>query len=338
MKGLQIQGVNQVSVVDLPAEPIGEGMVRVAIHAVGLCGTDFALIEGTLGLNVWPVVPGHEVIGRVMESRSSRFHVGDPVILDPLVSCGTCNACRLGRPQWCEHVGVIGVVRDGGAREEMVLPDSQWVPWPKKLPLEDGVLSEPLHVVETILPLIGSEQPSRILVIGNGALGLMILHVLKHYWPDLDIRTYDVIAERLHRALMIGGKPWNPNDNEPMNVVIDGVGTNSSLEMAALSVGNGGHIIVYGVPKPGNVVPNADLLFRKNVRMSFSRLYTHEFRYPAQWLANDVVTSTDIVSDRLSLDEAAAFLRDHRWKSPSRWGKAIITLTRNPIQDEGEQL
>ena len=338
MKCLQIQGINQVSVVDLPPEPIGEDMIRVAVRHVGLCGTDFALTEGTLGLNVWPVIPGHEVIGTVVESHSARFGVGDRVVLDPLISCGICHACRIGRPQWCEHVGVIGVVQDGGLREEMVLSDRQWVPWPRELPLNAGVLTEPLHVIETIFDLLGPERPPRILVIGTGALGLMLLHVLAHYWPATDLCVYDVVEDRLNRAVAIGANPWHPHSNESVDVVIDGVGTDESFEMAASSVANGGHLVVYGVPKPGCRIPRADWLFRKNVRVSFSRLYTHEFRHSAQWLADGVVPAVGIVSDNLSLEEAAVFLREQRWKSPARWGKAVVTLNPDVHERQGGAL
>lgn len=326
MRALQITAANQVAIVDVPVQPINDNDVRVRIDAVGLCGTDFALTTGNLGLNVWPIIPGHEVVGVVTESRSEQFQVGDPVALDPLMSCGTCPACQQGKPQWCAQVGVIGVARHGGAREEIVLAAHHWVRLPAAMPIEAGVLVEPVHVVETVFHAVGSEFPTHVLMIGSGALGLMILQVIQKRWPKSSVFVHDTVAERLTHAIAFGATPWQLGTTDSVDLVIDGVGAESSLTMAAQAVCPGGHIVVYGVPKPGRTIPQADLLFRKNVRLTFSRLYTHQFDQAIMWLSRGWVTPQHIISDRLTLEEAATFLGEHRWSRLERWGKTIITM------------
>ena len=326
MRALQITTANQVTVVDVPGQPINDNDVRVRIDAIGLCGTDFALTTGTLGLNVWPIIPGHEVVGMVTESRSEQFQVGDPVALDPLISCGTCPACRQGHPQWCAQVGVIGVVRHGGAREELVLAAHHWVRLPAAMPIEAAVLVEPVHVVETVFQAVGPEFPTHALMIGSGALGLIILQVIQKRWPKCMVSVHDTVAQRLTHALKLGAIPWQLGTTDSVDLVIDGVGAESSLTMAAQAIRPGGHIVVYGVPKPGRTIPQADLLFRKNVRLTFSRLYTHQFDQAIAWLTSGLVTPQNIISDRLTLEQAATFLGEHGWNRPERWGKTIITM------------
>lgn len=329
MRALQITGVSQVAIVDVPAEPMRDNSVRVRIEAVGLCGTDFALTSGTLGLNVLPIIPGHEVVGVVAESRSRQFQIGDRVALDPLVSCGTCPACHQGQPQWCAQVGVMGVAHHGGAREEMVLPAQHWVRLPTGMATETAVLVEPVHVVETVFRAVGPEPPARVLVIGSGALGLMILQVIQTRWPQTSVSVYDTVAEHLTHAIALGAGTWDPGTRDPVDLVIEGVGADASLNMAAQAVRPGGHLVVYGVPKPGQTIPSAALLFRKNVRLTFSRLYTHQFDGAIAWLSRGLVTPQQIVSDRLTLEQAATFLRENRWTRPERWGKTVIMITGN---------
>ncbi len=326
MRALQIRGRQDVALVDLPPEAMADGMVRVAVDRVGLCGTDFALTAGTLGLNVLPVVPGHEVLGTVVASRSAALRVGKRVILDPLLNCGHCPACGQGHPQWCSAVGVIGVVRDGGAREEMVLPAERWLPWPAELPLDAGVLVEPAQVVATIVQAMGATVPEQMLLVGTGALGLMLVRVLRQQWPATTLWVHDTVPERRDRALALGGRDWHPGVGPALDVVVDGVGASDTLALAAESVRAGGHIVVYGVPKADTLLPSPAGLFRKNVRMTFSRLYTHDFAQAMAWVANGVIRPQEVVSDRLALEEAAEFLRERRWNAPARWGKTLIRV------------
>lgn len=330
MRGLQITEAKHVSLVELPKESIGDDMVRVQVRFVGLCGTDFALANGTLGLNVFPVVPGHEVAGIVSESTSPDFQPGDPVVLDPLISCGDCEACRIGRPQWCTQVGVIGVVRDGGAREELVLPAKQWVHWPKDVPLEVGaVLVEPIHVVHAVLEAAGARRPNRVLVIGTGALGLMVVQSLNYQWPGVEISVYDTVEQHVEHAEGFGAARLMDTDRGTFDLVIDGVGSTASLDLASMAVRQGGRLVVYGVPKAGVNIPNADVLFRKNIHVVLSRLYSHDFSRAVQWAAEGVITPHDVVSDWLSLPEAAAFLQEEHWKRPERWGKTLVRVVDN---------
>ncbi len=326
MRSLQISGRNQVAIVEIAPEAMEAGMVRVRVEAVGLCGTDFALTTGTLGLNVLPIIPGHEVVGMVIESGDASLVVGDRVVLDPVFSCKDCWACDHGKPQWCSQVGVIGVVRPGGAREELVLPATQWIRLPSETPVEAAVLVEPAHVVETIIEAIGSDRPERILVIGSGALGLMTISVIKHLWPDTHVCVYDTATEQMLQAQTRGAKPWTPHESDPVDLVIDGVGIPASFDMGTEAVRPGGHIVVYGVPKPGASLPQPNVLFRKNVRLTFSRLYTHRFDQAVAWVTQGVVSPQEVVSNRLTLEDAATFLGGNLWKDPQRWGKTLVIL------------
>lgn len=326
MKAVVIKGAGDIAVVDGDQQALQEGQVRVAVQRVGLCGTDFSLAQGQLGLNTFPVTPGHEVVGVVRESRSPHWAEGDPVALDPLLNCGSCEACRSGHPQWCNQVGVIGVVQEGGLQEELVLGAQHWVRIPDAVSLRDAVLLEPTHVVSTVLSTVNWESIGDLLILGTGALGLLLIRVLTYLAPHTTVWAYDPVPERLDRAVQASARRWSPQGAPAVDVVIDGVGAAASADMAAQAIRPGGHIVVYGVPKPDTAVTTAALLFRKNVQVTYSRLYSHDFSQAVAWIESGWVQASAVVSDELTLDQVPPFLREKRWLLPQRWGKAVVVV------------
>lgn len=327
MRGLQVMAPHEINISDVVPDSMTDGLVRVRVQRVGLCGTDFSLVQGTLGLNTYPITPGHEVTGIVIESLHPNYAVGDQVVLDPLINCGDCWACQCGQPQWCSQVGVIGVVTPGGLRDEIVLPGKHWVPVSGQRAPEDYVLVEPAHVVDTALQAPSIRVAKTLLLIGSGALGLMFMGVLRSRFPDLKIWVYDEVPERLVHAGALGGEPW-PGIGKGMmvDVVIDGVGATNSLALAVDAVRPGGQVIVYGVPKLDTSIPAAGALFQKNVAISFSRLYTHDFSGAVALIEDGVISGRSFISDIISFDDAPLFLSGERWRAATRWGKTIISL------------
>jgi L-gulonate 5-dehydrogenase len=313
-------------VAQISAEKLEPGDVRVRVGATGLCGTDFALVGGTLGLNAYPVILGHEVSGTVVESRSRLVDVGQRVILDPIRSCGWCWACAQGTPRLCDEVEVIGVASDGGCRDEVVLPGEHWVPIPSKMELEDAVLVEPVHVAATTYRAIAADRPDSVLVIGAGAIGLMLLALLRHWRPRTAVFISDVLPERVRRAEQWGAKPLAAGSDDRFDCVVDGVGSATSMRICGERARRGGTIVVYGVPKSGADLPQADQLFRKNARVVFSRLYDRDFKAAIGVIADGVITASNLVGTRLTIDSAAPFLNGRGWADSSHWGKALVLI------------
>lgn len=110
-----------VEVEDVDLAPPGRGEVRVRIAAAGVCHSDLHVRDGDWQLPV-PLVLGHEGSGTVIETGpdAAGLQVGDHVVLSWVAPCGTCRACRLGRPVRCEVASNIvargGVLNDGTSR------------------------------------------------------------------------------------------------------------------------------------------------------------------------------------------------------------------------------
>ncbi len=327
MRALKVMSPGEVIFAEAPAEDIAPGEVRIGVGAVGLCGTDFSLVSGTLGLNSYPVIPGHEVSGTVLETRSRFLDVGQKVILDPLLSCGKCWACVQGTPQYCDEVGVVGVASNGGARDEVVLPADRWVAVPAQLPLADAALVEPVHVATTIYRAIASQNPDSVLVIGAGAIGMLLMALLQHWRPNTAVFVSDLMVDRVRRADTWGARDLANLGGSHVDCVVDGVGTMDSIQTAVRHARRGGAIVVYGVPKSGAALPDADQMFRRNLRLMFVRLYDRDFRAAIGILTDGVISASQVVGTRLTLASAASFFNDRGWQQESHWGKALVVVS-----------
>ncbi|MGH8318104.1 MAG: zinc-dependent alcohol dehydrogenase family protein [Steroidobacteraceae bacterium] len=122
---------------DVALAPVGEHQVRITVEACGVCRTDLHLLDGELPHIHYPVTPGHEVVGIVVEAGRSvtRFRPGDRVGVPWLAqACGLCRFCRAGQENLCEYARFTGYSVDGGYAEE-VLADARFcLPLPAEAP------------------------------------------------------------------------------------------------------------------------------------------------------------------------------------------------------------
>ncbi len=102
---------------DLPIPHPGPDDVLIKVSACGVCRTDLHILDGELSQPVLPLVPGHEIVGRVLQTgeRVRGFREGDRVGVPWLGwSCGACRQCRNGRENLCDHALFTGYTRNGG--------------------------------------------------------------------------------------------------------------------------------------------------------------------------------------------------------------------------------
>lgn len=129
----------QLTEVSLPRPD--EHQVRVAVEACGVCRTDLHVLDGELPDIAYPITPGHEVVGRVLETGTAvtRFQTGERLGVPWLAeACGHCRYCRSGRENLCERARFTGYTVDGGYAEELIA-DSRFC-----FPLPDDVPAAPL--------------------------------------------------------------------------------------------------------------------------------------------------------------------------------------------------
>jgi propanol-preferring alcohol dehydrogenase len=234
--------------------------VLLRVLAAGVCRTDLALLrDGAAG----PVTLGHEVVGEVVAHGEgvAAPERGAVVAVYELLGCSRCPACERGDDNVCRDVipGAIGITRDGGMAEHVVVPARNLVALGDLDPVQAAPLTDAgmtaLHAVERARPLL--ERGATAVVVGIGGLGHLAVQFLRAT-SEVRVLAVDVDRKRLDFAAEVGaddGVLSGPdaahgvlaaNGGRTVDVVFDFVGAQASLDLAAAVTGRGGAIVVTG--------------------------------------------------------------------------------------------
>ena len=174
MRALIFDGKLALRDIDKPVPKSGEALIRVTL--AGICGTDTEILKG---YSAFRGVMGHEFVGRVVESADSAW-VGERVVGEINIACGECSWCFRGLGRHCPHRTVMGIVgRPGCFAEYVALPLRNLHRVPAAIPDEAAVFVEPLAAATEILEQMRLEPGTRVVVLGDGRLGLLVAQVLK---------------------------------------------------------------------------------------------------------------------------------------------------------------
>ena len=184
MRAIEFHGSERLELVERPDPIPGPGELLIAPAAVGICGTDVEIFDGSMayfrdGLARYPVVPGHEWTGEVVEVGSgvNGFRHGDRVVGEVAIGCGHCVRCLAGRPHVCARRSETGIVhRDGAMASRLVFPAA----YAHRVDLEPraAALVEPTSVAVNAARR-GEVHGRNVAVIGAGPIGLLTAQVAR---------------------------------------------------------------------------------------------------------------------------------------------------------------
>ena len=211
MRAIEFHGDEQLELVERPDPTPAEGELLIQPTGVGICGTDIEVFDGSLayfrmGLAEYPIVPGHEWTGTVVDvgAEVTGFEAGDRVVGEVAIGCGVCVRCRAGRRHLCAKRTETGIVHmDGAMATRMVFPAA----FAQRVELEPraGALVEPtsvaLHAVRR-----GRVAGRRVLVVGAGPIGLLVAQCA-HAEGAAEVVVTDTRADRLTLAAALGFPP-----------------------------------------------------------------------------------------------------------------------------------
>ena len=174
MKALVYTANQEMTYRDEPAPLPVAGEALVAIDSVGICGSDMHAYLGHDPRRVPPLILGHEAVGTVLEGARA----GESVVLNPLITCGVCDACLGGRQNLCAKRDLIGMFRAGAFAEQIAIPERNLIAVPNGMDAHKAALTEPgataLHAVSLAEKTLSRPvSEARALVIGGGSVGLL---------------------------------------------------------------------------------------------------------------------------------------------------------------------
>jgi L-iditol 2-dehydrogenase len=252
---------------------------------VGICGSDlhYYLSDSVGGDRVaYPFIPGHECAGVVAEAGRgvTRVKAGDTVVIEPAVSCGTCDQCRMGRPHTCRKLLFLGHYGEltGGMSEFIVAPERNCVPLPAKMSAVQGALAEPLSIALYAVGLAGAVRGKSAAILGAGPIGLCAAMVLKAEDSGA-LYVTDKVEARV-KAAGTAGADWTGNPDqedvvaevlkrEPsgLDLVLECCGDQTALDQAVAILRPGGTLVVVGIPVEPRVSFDSSKVRRREIRI-----------------------------------------------------------------------
>lgn len=188
----------------------GPGELQIKLEYVGVCGSDLHFYQdGRLGNWVpdAPLTLGHEPGGVVVKVGEGveEFAPGDKIAIEPGVPCGTCDYCKTGTYNLCDHMSFMAIPkeRDGVFSEYCVHPANMCYKLPDNMDTMEGALIEPLAVGFHAVQSSGAKIGQSAIVIGCGCIGLVTIMVLKASGIN-EIYAVDVMEKRLNKAAELG--------------------------------------------------------------------------------------------------------------------------------------
>jgi 2-desacetyl-2-hydroxyethyl bacteriochlorophyllide A dehydrogenase len=304
-----------------PEPRLGEVLVRVGM--AGLCGTDYGIWTGERAVS-YPLVPGHEFVGRVemVGAGVGRVRVGDRVVIEPNYSCGKCPLCREGSRNLCLTRVAVGIDVDGCFAEMARVPERCCWPAPAAAADEDLLMTEPLAVVVRAVARAEVRPGQTAAVVGGGTLGLLALQVLRgagarvlvvNRSPRRLPLARELGAAAAH-AVSEGGLEVAARDfsgREGVDVVVETAGTPEAVTHALALVRPGGRIVLTGLPHEPTAVTFFSVV-RREVTITGSMIYQDEFPEAMRLIVAGTVRTRPLVTHRFPLDAIGEAFAAHR--------------------------
>lgn len=252
MRAVVIERPGAISVQELPDPVPGPDDVIVAVRAAGLCGTDIHLLDGDLPYDSYPVVPGHEFYGEVVEvgAQVDRRRIGGLVTVDPNMPCRACPECRRGRANLCERYQALGVTTDGAAAELVRVPVSLAYDLPQDVSTAGALLTEPLACAIHGFDVLPRRPQDRYLIYGAGTMGLLMC-LLALDMTSEPVTVFEINPARRALAESMGiravASPDEIDPAERWETVIDCTGVPAAIEDGLGRVRRGGVFQCFGV-------------------------------------------------------------------------------------------
>lgn len=223
-----------------PIPPQGEALIRV--HQAGICATDIQLVNGYMGFQG---TLGHEFVGTVEQATGQDRLVGKRVVGEINAACRSCPTCQAGRLTHCPNRTTLGIDRrDGAFADYLCLPIENLYPLPDEISNDQAVFVEPLAAACQILEQISIAPTDKVVVIGDGKLGLLCAQVLHTTQCTLSVigRHPEKLAILQQQGIhtTIQSKEVLPG----IDIVVEATGTPDGLKLASRLVRPRGTIVL----------------------------------------------------------------------------------------------
>ena len=295
--------------------------VLIKVKAGGICGSDVHIYHGTSSVATYPRVIGHEIVGEIISvgNHVTKWSVGNRVIVDPVINCGQCYQCRIGRKNVCSNLKVRSVHIDGGYQEFIVVSQESIYLIPENIPWEEAILIEPFTVAEQVCSRAEITNDDIVFIMGAGPVGLSILKMAKLRGATCFIS--DIVEKRLEfaktqgadavlnvRNVDVKNEILKLTDGLGATVVIDSVCNVKSFEQALTYVCSAGRVITLGFSSEPSAINQFSITARE-IDVRGSRLHNNKFPVVIEYFKSGKLDVSNWITHRYHFTEIHEALR-----------------------------
>ena len=305
-------GTFQYSIGEKPQCSKGNAIIK--IKRIGICGTDLHAFEGTQPFFTYPRVLGHELAGELVEfDNAPGFEVGEAVSFIPYFNCGTCIACRNGKPNCCTHMQVCGVHVHGGMAEYLSVPSYSLLHG-EGLSYDELALVEPLAIGAHGVRRAAVQQREFVLVIGAGPIGLGTMEFAriaggKVIALDINESRLEFCKDKLKVAHTVNA--LSPGVSEQLmeitngdmpTVIIDATGSLKAINNAFQYMAHGARYVLIGLQRGDISFNHPEFHKREGTLMSSRNAIREDFEHVITSMKKGKVDPTTYITHRVLFD------------------------------------
>ncbi len=263
MKAMLLKGISSfrenktpLELVDLPEPVPKEGEILVHVSACGVCHTELDEIEGRTPPPAFPIIPGHQAVGRVAGAgkKATKFQTGERVGVGWIFSaCGRCNACLAGDENVCEEFRATGRDANGGYARFMTVPENFAYPIPD---IFSDAEAAPLLCAGAIgyrsLRLTNLKDGQNLGLTGFGASAHLVLKMTRHKYPHTGVYVFARSRKEQDFARELGAVWAGNTEDEPpekLHSIIDTTPAWKPIVESLKNLVRGGRLVINAIRK-----------------------------------------------------------------------------------------
>jgi L-gulonate 5-dehydrogenase len=306
-------------------------------EVVGVCGSDVHLFHGDLGDDVFPRIQGHEISAVVdaVGPGADNVRVGDRVAVWPVLACGECYPCSIGRENVCANIAIIGAHVDGALQERLRVPASQVFAVGDMAPAVTAFVEPTSIGVRTVVRARVSAG-ERVVVLGAGPIGQAVSLAARDLGAA--VLMADVVPERLEHARAMGAeevvcgdaaavaeqvRDWAGADGPA--VLIETTGVPAVVRSAFDVVAPAGRLVLVALSHHEVSLPLMDFPIRELDVLGVSCCNADEFAAAVDLVRRNEDAVARLITDEFAFERAPEALRYVAGGSPELM-KAVITV------------
>jgi len=325
MKAAVLHSVGDLRYEEVEDPRISEGEVLIKVKACGVCGSDVPRVMEK-GTYYFPLIPGHEVSGQIIstEGKPGDIKKGDRVTVFPLIPCGKCAYCKIGRYNLCDNYNYLGSRCNGGFAEYVRAPADNLIKVPENVSYEEAALTEPASVALHALRRAKVDTADKLAILGTGPIGILLAQWARImgagdiFLIDIEEKKLEFAGEKYGFTKLINSRNDDPVDvikretkGRGVDIAIEAAGVPVTLRQAIELARKGGRVVFLGnmredVTLPERIISSIlrkELILYGSWNSNFTSLPKNEWETSLRFMQIGKLKVEPLITHRFKLEK-----------------------------------